>query len=64
MFLIEAPLDYPMSLYSQFSIEDQHGFNKQTLGGWFKDQIKVILLQVILVPGLVYLLLWIIQSTG
>jgi STE24 endopeptidase len=64
LFLVEAVVEYPLALFSQFSIEDQHGFNKQTLGGWFKDQIKVLGLQVVLVPGLVYFLLWIIQSTG
>ena len=46
--LIDMIIELPLSLYNQFSIEEQHGFNKQTLGGWVKDIIKVIFLQLII----------------
>ena len=29
--LIDSVIEIPLALYSQFSIEEQHGFNKQTL---------------------------------
>lgn len=30
----------PFNLYDTFVIEQQHGFNKQTIGFYFKDQVK------------------------
>ena len=33
-------MDMPWDLYSTFVLEEKHGFNKQTLGFYFKDQIK------------------------
>ena len=53
-----------MSLFSQFSIEEQHGFNKQNLCGWVKDQLKVLLLQILIMPPMFFLLLLIINRTG
>ncbi|XP_030850470.1 CAAX prenyl protease 1 homolog [Strongylocentrotus purpuratus] len=50
----------PWVLYSTFVIEERHGFNKQTLGFFFKDQVKkYILMQLISLPilsGLLYII--------
>jgi STE24 endopeptidase len=62
--LISLVGDWPCSLIKKFMIEESHGFNKQTLGGWLKDQLKAFLVQIILLPPLLYGLLWIIYSTG
>lgn len=64
----------PFSIYSQFKIEDEFGFNKMTIGLFIKDQIKSIVLSgVILSILLIGLFLfmdkagtywWIIASIG
>jgi STE24 endopeptidase len=41
------------SLFSTFNIKERHGFNKSTLGIFFGDKIKTLLL-VILIGGPVY----------
>lgn len=38
----EIVLGLPFSLYSTFVIEQRHGFNKQTLALFVKDQIKSV----------------------
>jgi STE24 endopeptidase len=37
----ENVVHLPFSLYSTFVIEQRHGFNKQTLGLFFLDKLKV-----------------------
>ncbi|XP_048239837.1 CAAX prenyl protease 1 homolog [Haliotis rufescens] len=50
----------PWSLYSTFVVEEKHGFNKQTLGFFFKDQAKkFVVMQLITLPitaSLVYII--------
>ncbi|KAI8498707.1 CAAX prenyl protease 1 [Branchiostoma belcheri] len=50
----------PWGLYSTFVIEDRHGFNKQTLGFYFKDLAKkFVVTQLISLPvaaGLLYII--------
>lgn len=62
--IVESVVSTPFGLFSTFMIEETHGFNKQTLGGWFKDQVKVALLMLFLLPAIYYMILWIIASTG
>lgn len=50
---ITTIIDLPWSLYSTFVIEERHGFNKQTIGFYFKDKIKkFIVTQAIALPVL------------
>ena len=51
----------PFQLYSTFQIEKKHGFNKQTLGLFFSDQVKSLLLTAAIGGPFVALLLKIIQ---
>jgi len=52
----------PFTIYSTFVVEEKHGFNKQTLGFFFKDQIKKFVVgQVIQAPilaGIIKIVLW------
>lgn len=52
----------PFKIYSTFFLEEKHGFNKQTVPFFIKDQIKAyILSQVIMIPilaGIVYIVKW------
>jgi len=54
----------PFELYSTFQIEKKHGFNKQTMGLFFSDKIKSIVLTFLIGGPFVALLLRIIQSGG
>ncbi|ORX62358.1 hypothetical protein DM01DRAFT_1077349 [Hesseltinella vesiculosa] len=54
----------PFSLYSNFVIEEKHGFNKQTLGLYFSDLLKQQLIMVVLMCPILSVCLWIMQSTG
>jgi STE24 endopeptidase len=54
----------PFSLYSQFVIEARFGFNKQTLGLFFVDRIKTIILSIIIITPLYLILLWFLETTG
>lgn len=54
----------PWSLYMTFVIEERHGFNKQTIGFFFKDLVKkLVVMQIIALP-ITALLLWIIKAGG
>lgn len=49
--LLNTAIDLPWSIYDTFMIEERHGFNKQTLGFFFKDRIKkFIVMQAIMLP--------------
>lgn len=54
----------PLSLHSQFVIEEKHGFNKMTKLSFFTDLVKNELLTCCLGGLLVPLLIWIVRSYG
>ena len=54
----------PFELYSTFQIERKHGFNKQTLGLFFSDKLKTMLLTFVIGGPFVSLLLYIIKAGG
>jgi STE24 endopeptidase len=51
----------PFELYSTFNIEKKHGFNKQTLGLFFTDKIKSLVLTCLIGGPFIALLLKIIK---
>jgi STE24 endopeptidase len=54
----------PWSLYSTFVIEERHGFNKQSLGFFFKDLVKKMLVMLALSIPITSLLIYIIKIGG
>ncbi|KAH9248470.1 hypothetical protein BASA81_013869 [Batrachochytrium salamandrivorans] len=46
--LISTLVNMPLSLYYTFVIEARHGFNKQTIGLYFSDSIKTLLLTAVI----------------
>lgn len=66
LFFITISLVYstitglPWGLYSTFVIEERHGFNKQTLGFYFKDLVKKLLVGIALsfpiTAGIIYII--------
>lgn len=44
LILVEQTIiGLPFSLYSTFVIEERHGFNKQTLGLFMADKVRIVL---------------------
>ncbi|XP_068698816.1 CAAX prenyl protease 1 homolog isoform X2 [Montipora foliosa] len=54
----------PWTLYSTFVIEERHGFNKQTIGFFFKDLLKKLAVMTAISLPLVAALLYIIKWGG
>ena len=54
----------PFELYSTFQIERKHGFNKQTMGLFFGDKVKSLILSCAIGGPFVALLLSIIKMGG
>ena len=50
----------PFSLYNTFSLEKRFGFSNQTLGLWFQDLCKSLLVNTLLLGVLLYGILWLI----
>jgi STE24 endopeptidase len=54
----------PWSLYSTFVIEERHGFNKQTIGFFFKDMAKKFAVTLVIALPITAILLYIIKIGG
>jgi hypothetical protein len=46
--VIDMIVNWPLSIFKTFMIQESHGFNNQTLGGWFKDAFLGVMLSFIL----------------
>uniref|UniRef100_T1GG02 CAAX prenyl protease n=1 Tax=Megaselia scalaris TaxID=36166 RepID=T1GG02_MEGSC len=56
--------DIPFKVYHTFVLEERHGFNKQTIGFFIKDQIKAfVVMQVLMIP-IVSAIIYIVQHGG
>lgn len=64
LFLGNLILDLPFTIYSTFVLEKQFGFNKTTPATFISDQVKSLLLGLIIGAPLLALLLWIFGSVG
>ncbi|CAD7963843.1 unnamed protein product [Amoebophrya sp. A25] len=62
LHFIGRPLDLIQSLYSDFVLEEKHGFNKKTLGLFFSDLVKSEILSLVfmmlLLPVITFLIHW------
>jgi STE24 endopeptidase len=57
LMIISVILQLPFSYYSTFYIEEKYGFNKQSKKLFFVDQVKSLLISLVLVSLLLYLIL-------
>lgn len=57
-------LSLPFQLWSTFVIEERYGFNRTDAGTFVRDQLKGLVLGVLLGGGLVAAVLWFFQATG
>ncbi len=62
--VLTALFELPFDLYATFRIEEKHGFNRQTLRGFFLDRLKGAAIAVVLGGPMVALLLWLMERMG
>ncbi len=62
--VIGMVIDLPLSWYRQFKLEEKFGFNRMSLGLFFSDQLKGILLGVVIGVPLLSAMLWLMQQTS
>lgn len=56
--------DMPFKIYSTFVLEERHGFNKQTVGFFIKDNIKSLILNVLISMPIISCIIYIVQVGG
>lgn len=54
----------PFSIYEVFVLEEKHGFNKQTVGFFIKDQIKSLALGLVITIPVISIVIYIIMLGG
>lgn len=64
MHWADKPISIPLALYSNFVVEEKHGFNKMTLKLYFTDMIKSEAIAYVFGGALIPLIIWIVRSTG
>jgi len=64
LIALKSIISLPFSLYSTFVIEDRFGFNKTTIGTFFLDMIKGLVLGVVIGGPLLAAILAFFQYTG
>jgi len=62
--LFSTVTSLPWSLYSTFVLEEKHGFNKQTVGFFFKDMVKKLLVSMVIALPVTSALIGIIKWGG
>jgi STE24 endopeptidase len=61
---LSALFEIPFDLYATFRIEEKHGFNRQTLRGFFLDRLKGAGIAVALGGPMLAAVLWLMERTG
>jgi len=62
--MLSALFELPFDLYATFRIEEKHGFNRQTLGGFFLDRLKGAAIAVVLGGPVLAAVLWLMERMG
>jgi STE24 endopeptidase len=62
--ILTSLFELPFDLYDTFVIEERHGFNRQTPGGFALDRVKGLALAVALGGPVVAAILWIMERMG
>jgi STE24 endopeptidase len=64
VMLISGIVDLPLSLYTQFVIEEKFGFNRMTLKLFFSDLLKQLLLGLVIGTPVLLAVLWLMARMG
>jgi STE24 endopeptidase len=62
LLLAAALWEVPFQLYTDFRIEQRHGFNRQTAGLWWRDWLKSIAISLLLTSALAAGALWLVRA--
>lgn len=62
--LVNAILGLPFEIYSTFNIEQKFGFNNTSMGLFIVDELKGLLLAVVIGIPFLYLILWLMAIMG
>jgi STE24 endopeptidase len=62
--LLGSVFELPFDLFATFRVEQRHGFNRQTLGGFARDRLKGLLLAVALGGPVLAAILRVMQTMG
>jgi STE24 endopeptidase len=62
--VLSALFELPFDLYATFRIEEKHGFNRQTLAGFFLDRLKGAGIAIVLGGPVLAAVLWLIERMG
>ena len=62
--LLTSAFDLPFDLHATFRIEEKHGFNRQTLRGFFLDRLKGAAVAVALGGPVLAAVLWLMERMG
>ncbi|CAG5027873.1 unnamed protein product [Parnassius apollo] len=57
-------VNMPFTIYGTFVLEQNHGFNKQTIGFFIKDQLKSLVLSLVIVLPIISVSIYIIMLGG
>ncbi len=61
---LSGVFELPFDLYATFRIEEKHGFNRQTLRGFFLDRLKGTALAIALGGPVLAAVLWLMDRAG
>lgn len=64
VFFVNALIGIPFEYYAVFNIEEKFGFNKSTKKLFWTDQVKGLLMAVILGGGILTLIVWLFEVFG
>ncbi|KAJ1915401.1 zinc metalloprotease [Mycoemilia scoparia] len=60
----ETIIGIPIKAYSTFIVEAKHGFNNQTIGLFFSDIAKSVVIETIIGSIITSIIVWIVHNTG
>ncbi|KAF7458450.1 CAAX prenyl protease 1 [Cryptosporidium felis] len=64
MMLLDFPVNLVFDLYYTFVLEQKYGFNNSTLSIYFMDQVKSLMLVLVLGPILLSVIIYVSNNTG
>lgn len=64
LMMLTTLIDLPMSAYQTFVIEQRFGFNRTTVGTFYADLFKQLLLVLIIGAPLIAIILWLMADAG
>jgi STE24 endopeptidase len=60
----ESIITFPLSFYSDYILEHKYGMSNQSIGGYFKEKLKGLVLGLVLGVPLLLLFYYILSNTG